>query len=154
MTDKLSPQQRSENMRRIRAKDTSPEIAVRQIAHRMGFRYRLHVASLPGKPDLVFPRLKKIIEVRGCFWHQHKECIDSHVPKTDVQYWGTKLKGNTERDRRNERALRAAGWEILTIWECQVRKLKNIERSMRRFLAGRRSASGESSVKGSSRSSR
>src|SRR5580692_2865956 len=105
-------------MRKIRAKDTSPEMLVRRLVHRMGFRYRLHVAKLPGKPDLVFPRLRRIIEVRGCFWHQHPGCIDSHTPKSRTDYWLPKLRKNKRRDRKNEKTLRAAGWDVLTIWEC------------------------------------
>jgi DNA mismatch endonuclease (patch repair protein) len=95
-------------------------MAVRRLVHSMGFRYRLHVSTLPGKPDLVFPRLKKIIEVRGCFWHQHKGCIDSHIPKSRVEYWGPKLARNQERDRENKETWRKMGWKLLTIWECQA----------------------------------
>lgn len=107
-------------MRRIRCKDTSPEMIVRRLVHRMGFRYRLHVHSLPGRPDLVFPRLRKIIQVQGCFWHQHRSCAQAHVPKTRVEYWRSKLLRNRRRDRDNEKRLRADGWEVLTIWECEV----------------------------------
>jgi DNA mismatch endonuclease (patch repair protein) len=107
-------------MRRIRCKDTSPEMIVRRLVHRMGFRYRLHVHSLPGRPDLVFPRLRKIIQVQGCFWHQHRGCAQAHVPKTRVEYWRSKLLRNRRRDRDNEKRLRADGWEVLTIWECEV----------------------------------
>ncbi len=107
-------------MRNIRSKHTSPEMTVRRLVHGMGFRYRLHVSTLPGKPDLVFPRLKKIIEVRGCFWHQHKGCIDSHIPKSRTEYWRPKLARNKERDRNNERELRRRGWDVLTLWECEV----------------------------------
>src|SRR5258707_13139730 len=98
-------------MRNIRAKNTSPEMTVRRLVHRMGFRYRLHVAHLPGKPDLVFSKLKKIIEVRGCFWHGHQGCIDSHIPKSRVQYWRPKLKKNAERDPANEMRMWADGRE-------------------------------------------
>lgn len=122
MTDKLSPERRSVNMRNIRSKHTSPELTVRRLVHGMGFRYRLHVASLPGKPDLVFTRLRKIIEVRGCFWHQHKSCIDSHIPKSRIEYWGPKLARNQQRDKQNEKALRKMGWKVLTVWECEVNR--------------------------------
>jgi DNA mismatch endonuclease, patch repair protein len=107
-------------MRRIRSKDTSPEMTVRRMVHGMGFRYRLHSSTLPGKPDLVFPRLKKIIEVRGCFWHQHDGCMDSHIPKSRTEYWRPKLARNQERDRENEKAWRQMGWKLLTIWECKA----------------------------------
>ncbi len=107
--DKLTPERRSANMSRLRSCDTSPEMIVRRLLHGMGYRYRLHVASLPGKPDIVLPRLNRIIEVRGCFWHQHKGCIDSHVPKSRIQYWGPKLEYNRRRDKNNERRLRRLG---------------------------------------------
>jgi DNA mismatch endonuclease, patch repair protein len=118
--DRLSPERRSENMRRIRSKDTSPEMAVRRLVHKMGFRYRLHVHALPGSPDLVFPRLLKIIQVQGCFWHQHDACPQAHIPRTRTQYWRPKLGNNRQRDRENGKKLRAAGWDVLTIWECET----------------------------------
>jgi DNA mismatch endonuclease (patch repair protein) len=100
----------------------------------MGFRYRLHVAGLPGKPDLVFSRFKKVIEVRGCFWHQHKGCLDSHIPKSRVDYWQPKLARNVNRDRENEKRLRSRGWRILTLWECEVMNGSGIADQLRRFL--------------------
>ena len=135
MTDKLSPERRSANMRNIRSKHTSPEMAVRRMVHGMGFRYRLHVPALPGKPDMVFPRLGKIIEVRGCFWHQHKGCIDSRIPKTKIEYWRPKLAGNVKRDAKNGRELRRLGWEVLTLWECEVSSATTPPR-IRSFLSG------------------
>jgi DNA mismatch endonuclease, patch repair protein len=134
VTDSLTPDCRSENMRRIRAKGTSPEMVVRRAVHAMGYRYRLHVATLPGKPDLVLPRLKKIIEVRGCFWHQHKGCIDSHIPKSRTEYWRPKLTGNRQRDNKNEKQLRAAGWRLLTLWECEVRDVARLRKRLLAFL--------------------
>ena len=121
-------------MRKILGKDTAPEIAVRRLVHHMGFRYRLHVAHLPGKPDMVFTRLHKIIEVRGCFWHRHKGCIDSHIPKARREYWVPKLLRNAQRDRRNERELRKLGWDLLTVWECETEDLPALSRSLRSFL--------------------
>ena len=135
MTDKLSPERRSGNMRNIRAKDTSPELIVRRLVHAMGYRYRLHVPQLPGKPDLVFSRLKKIIEVRGCFWHQHKGCIDSHIPKSRPHYWVPKLRKNTQRDRKNSRTLRARGWDVLVLWECELNDREKLRQRVRAFLA-------------------
>jgi DNA mismatch endonuclease (patch repair protein) len=134
MTDKLSAERRSQNMRQISAKNTLPEMAVRRLVHRMGFRYRVHVPYLPGKPDLVFTRLKKIIEVRGCFWHQHKGCIDSHVPKSRIDYWRPKLRRNCRRDQKNEKKLRQLGWRILTLWECEVSCSPDLRRRVSRFL--------------------
>jgi DNA mismatch endonuclease (patch repair protein) len=135
VTDKLSPERRSANMRNIRSKHTSPEMTVRCLVHGMGFRYRLHVPNLPGKPDMVFPRLHKIIEVRGCFWHQHKGCVDSRIPKSRVEYWRPKLEGNQQRDIRNQRALRKMGWKILTIWECKADSAATSQR-VAEFLRG------------------
>jgi len=99
----------------------------------MGFRYRLHVATVPGKPDIVFRRLHKIIEVRGCFWHQHKGCIDSRIPKTRIEYWKPKLTGNVKRDKRNEMELKKLGWKVLTLWECEVESAATLRR-IRSFL--------------------
>ena len=137
MTDKLTPERRSENMRRIRAKHTSPEIVVRRLIHKMGYRYRLHSPKLPGKPDLVFQRLKKIIEVKGCFWHQHEGCIDSHIPKTRREYWRPKLKRNRKRDEENGRKLKTLGWQVFELWECELRDLKRVSKRLERFLGSR-----------------
>lgn len=132
--DKLTPKRRSENMSRIRSEDTSPEIMVRRLAYSMGYRYRLHVAKLPGKPDLVFTRLKSIIEVRGCFWHQHGDCIDSHIPKTRLEYWEPKLTTNKRRDAENLAKLKALGWRVLTVWECQLTNRPKLVYRLRQFL--------------------
>jgi DNA mismatch endonuclease (patch repair protein) len=121
-------------MRMIRSKDTSPELTVRRLIHGMGYRYRLHVASLPGKPDLVFVRLKKIIEIRGCFWHQHTGCIDSHIPKSRTDYWEPKLMRNQRRDGANEHQLRSQGWTMLVLWECELAGLSSLAKRIRRFL--------------------
>lgn len=134
MTDPLTPERRSENMRQIRAKNTAPEIVVRRIVHSMGFRYRLHVSKLPGKPDLVFARLGKIVEVRGCFWHQHGTCIDSHIPKTRLSYWRPKLERNQQRDLKNMRALRSLGFRVLVIWECEITRETHLKLRLKRFL--------------------
>jgi DNA mismatch endonuclease, patch repair protein len=134
--DNLTPERRSANMSKIRAKNTSPEMAVRRLVHGMGFRYRLHVAALPGKPDLVFPRSGKIIQVHGCFWHRHKGCTDSHIPKTRVEYWKPKLERNQRRDRANEKALRRQGWEVLIIWQCEVNATALLSDRIEEFLRG------------------
>lgn len=135
MTDKLTPERRSGNMAKIRSTNTSPEMAVRKLVHRLGFRYRLHVPDLPGKPDLVFPRLKKVIEVRGCFWHQHGKCVDSHIPKSRSEYWGPKLERNKTRDAANLRNLRKLGYATLVIWECEVKKDEPLVAKIERFLS-------------------
>jgi DNA mismatch endonuclease (patch repair protein) len=100
----------------------------------MGFRYRLHVARLPGKPDLVFSRLKKVVEVRGCFWHQHKGCHDSHIPKSRTDYWAPKLAQNLKRDKQNERQLRSQGWQVMTLWECELKDPPSMSKRIRLFL--------------------
>jgi DNA mismatch endonuclease, patch repair protein len=135
VTDKLTPERRSENMRKIRAKHTSPELMVRRIVHKMGFRYRLHVAKLPGKPDLVFSRMKKIVEVRGCFWHQHRTCGDSHIPKSRIDYWRPKLTRNKRRDKKNESQLRAEGWDLLIVWECELKDVRAVSKRISKFLS-------------------
>lgn len=134
--DKLTPERRSANMSRIRSQDTSPEMVVRKLLHGMGYRYRLHVASLPGKPDIVLPKLKAIIEVRGCFWHQHPGCIDSHIPKSRRPYWAPKLARNKQRDVQNLRKLRQLGWRVCVIWECETQALAGLSRRLADFLRG------------------
>lgn len=136
MADKISRKRRSENMRRIRSKGMRPELTVRRLVHSLGYRYRLHVPRLPGKPDLVFPRLKKIIEVRGCFWHQHgRRCIDSHIPKSRIDYWMPKLQTNRQRDNQNIKKLRALGWNVFVVWECQVRNADVLRQNITKFLS-------------------
>lgn len=132
--DKLSVSARSANMSKIRAKDTKPEMLVRKLIHAMGFRYRLHVADLPGKPDIVLPRHKCIIEVHGCFWHQHAGCKEAHIPKSRMDYWQPKLERNVRRGRKNHKVLRELGFRILTIWECQTRFPLKLEARIRKFL--------------------
>ncbi len=134
--DTLTPQRRSANMSRIRSRDTSPEMIVRRLVHGMNYRFRLHVVSLPGKPDIVLPRLKRIIEVRGCFWHQHPGCIDSHIPKSRIQYWRPKLERNQRRDKENGRLLRKLGWKVLIVWECETKSIARLSRRLDRFLTG------------------
>jgi DNA mismatch endonuclease (patch repair protein) len=121
-------------MSRIHSRDTSPEMIVRRLVHGMSYRYRLHVANLPGKPDLVLPRLQRIIEVRGCFWHQHPGCIDSHIPKTRLDYWEPKLERNQRRDEENGRKLRVLGWKVLVVWECEGKDTGKLFKRLARFL--------------------
>src|SRR5258706_1310693 len=111
-------------MRRIQSKGTKPEIAVRKLVRAMGYRFRLHPPKLPGKPDIVLTKLKSIIEVRGCFWHQHQGCIDSHIPKSRMHYWRPKLRRNTRRDAQTLKQLKRLGWRVLVVWECEVSKPK------------------------------
>lgn len=122
-------------MRRIKSKGMKPELLVRSIVHRMGYRYGLHCADLPGKPDLVLRCRKKVIEVRGCFWHQHRACREGRIPKSSVKYWEPKLVRNIQRDRSNLRRLRALGWEVLIIWECDTNDRGNLTRRLTDFLS-------------------
>jgi DNA mismatch endonuclease Vsr len=121
-------------MAAIRSKGTKPEMAIRSIAHRLGYRFRLHRRDLPGKPDLVFPARRKVVFVNGCFWHQHSRCRFAARPATRPEFWAAKLDGNRERDRRVRRALRNAGWEVLVIWECQLRDPAAVTVRLMRFL--------------------
>lgn len=123
MIDSVSPERRSEIMSLVRARDTGPEMKVRRLVHRMGFRYRLHVGALPGRPDLVFPGRHKTIFVHGCFWHAHRGCKLARIPKSRVEFWENKIAGNRERDRRNRRRLAKMGWRLLVIWECETVKI-------------------------------
>ncbi|MEO1242496.1 MAG: DNA mismatch endonuclease Vsr [Pseudomonadota bacterium] len=131
MTDKISKQRRSENMRRITSKNTSPEIIVRKLVHSIGYRFRLHKKDLPGKPDLVLAKYRIAIFVHGCFWHQHgdKTCKIARIPKSRPEYWIPKLARNVERDEIHREALIALGWQPHVVWECETQDqnlLKNI----------------------------
>ena len=119
--DHLTKEKRSWNMSLIKAKDTKPEVIVRRIIHRLGFRFRLHKSDLPGKPDIVLKKYQTVIFVHGCFWHQHTSCSRANIPKTNKQYWMPKLERNAVRDKINKRKLKKDGWRIITIWECQIK---------------------------------
>lgn len=134
--DIVSKKVRSRLMAGIRSKDTKPEMAVRSMLHRMGFRYRLHRTDLPGKPDIALPKHRKVIFVHGCFWHQHRGCSLASRPASNVDYWEPKLSGNVKRDLRNRRQLRALGWRSLVIWECQTRDPERLMRILSLFLCG------------------
>lgn len=133
MVDNISPAERSDIMRRVRSKDTKPELRVRRLVHGLGYRYRLHKADLPGRPDLVFASRRKVIFVHGCFWHGHS-CKLGRVPKSRVQYWLNKLKRNRERDKLVLQRLKAENWRSLVIWECQLRNLDKLVPMIIRFL--------------------
>lgn len=133
MVDKLTPERRAQNMRAIGQKNTKPEMIVRRILHRMGYRYRLHGYDLPGRPDIVFSRRKKIIQVFGCYWHGH-ECKVGKLPKSKLEYWGPKIQGNKARDQRNRLSLEQLGWSVLEIWECDTRGSHDLNKTLRSFL--------------------
>lgn len=133
--DVHAPEQRSRNMSAIRGKDTKPELIVRRIAHRLGYRFRLHRRDLPGSPDLVFPKLRRIINVHGCYWHMHTCRWGCVTPKTNAVFWQSKRTGNVERDRRNLEQLKHDGWKVLTIWECETRNLNRLTARIAAFLS-------------------
>lgn len=125
---------RSENMHRIKSKDSVAEMALRRLVYALGYRYRLHRHDLPGRPDLVFVGRKKVIFMHGCFWHQHRSCTLAHSPKSNKRYWGPKLRRNVKRDKTNRAELRALGWNSLVVWECQVGDTATVRKSVRSFL--------------------
>ena len=119
--DDVTPE-RSRLMARVKGKHTKPEIAVRRALHRLGYRFRLHRSDLAGRPDIVLPKYKTAIFVHGCFWHRHPNCSKASMPKTRIDFWRDKFEANVARDRRNAEALEAAGWTVLTVWECETRR--------------------------------
>ena len=136
-TSKPVPLDRSSIMRRVRSKDTAPELAVRRIVSALGYRYKLHRQDLPGNPDIVFPSRKRIIFVNGCFWHGHHCRRGARIPKENRDYWQAKIARNVERDKNNRRELRRNGWRVQTIWECEVSNLSRLEKKIDSFLSGK-----------------
>lgn len=132
--DTLSPAERSERMGRVKSRDTKPELKVRKLVYALGYRYRLHGRGLPGKPDLVFNSRRKIIFVHGCFWHRHRGCARCRMPKSRLEFWAPKLEENSKRDKRNQRLLRRAGWQLLIVWECELERLDALESKLISFL--------------------
>lgn len=121
-------------MSRVRSGNTKPELAVRRIAHRLGYRYRLHARDLPGKPDMVFRSRRKVIFVHGCFWHRHEGCKNARLPKSRLDFWLPKLDMNQERDRRNVSRLTSEGWNALIVWECETRDESSLGARLISFL--------------------
>jgi DNA mismatch endonuclease, patch repair protein len=132
--DRLTAERRSANMRQIRGKNTTPELALRSLLHRLGYRFRLHRKDLPGKPDLVFPSRRKVIFVHGCFWHQHPECREGRVPGSRRDYWEPKLLRNQLRDTDAQASLKNLGWQCLVIWECELEDTTAVLKTVKRFL--------------------
>jgi DNA mismatch endonuclease (patch repair protein) len=122
-------------MSRIRSGDTTPEIAVRSILHRLGYRFRLHDPSLPGRPDIVLKRHRVVVFVHGCFWHRHHGCRFAYTPKSNISFWTTKFAENVARDRAAIRRLRREGWMVLVVWECRLRQRCRLQRDIERFFA-------------------
>ncbi len=121
--DRISKEHRSWNMSRIHGKDTTPELTVRSLLHRLGHRFRLHRKDLPGQPDIVLPKHQTVVFVHGCYWHRHKGCSFAYTPKSRKEFWQRKFEENVERDKRTKRQLRNLGWRIITVWECETRDL-------------------------------
>lgn len=133
MADVHTREQRSYNMSRIKGKDTKPELLVRKFLHAQGFRYKLHDKTLPGKPDLVLPKYKTVIFIHGCFWHGHARCKYFTIPKTRTQWWTNKINTNKANYAKAVKALKKEGWKVITVWECQLKKIK-AERTLLKLI--------------------
>ncbi|UNK78219.1 DNA mismatch endonuclease Vsr [Sphingopyxis granuli] len=138
MIDTLTPSARSERMGRVRGRDTKPEMVVRRLIHGMGYRYRVQARDLPGRPDIVLRKSKKAIFVHGCFWHRHPDpaCKLARLPKTRLDFWLPKLEGNRRRDIANVERLETMGWQVLLVWECELRDREQLRNVLRRFIEG------------------
>jgi len=132
--DTMTPFDRSLRMAKVKSKGTKPEMLVRRLLFSMGYRYRLHDRSLPGNPDIIFKGKKKVIFVHGCFWHRHDGCPLARLPKSRLDFWIPKLEGNRERDTRTLHQLKSLGWEVLVIWECELKDLNLLEKMLNGFL--------------------
>jgi len=120
VTDRISKERRSWNMSRIRGKDTGPELTLRSLLHRAGYRFRVHRPDLPGKPDIVLSKYRTVIFVHGCFWHRHEGCAGATVPSTRRDFWLAKFEGTVKRDRHKQQQLEELGWQVITVWECEL----------------------------------
>jgi DNA mismatch endonuclease, patch repair protein len=132
--DVFSRDKRSQIMSRVGDKNTKPEIAVRSVLHNLGFRFRLHRKDLPGKPDIALPRHRKVLFVHGCFWHGHENCSRAKRPSTNQQFWNDKLDGNILRDQENIHALNELGWDVLTVWACEVKDKDSLKDRLILFI--------------------
>ena len=133
MTDRISEEHRSWNMSKIRSKDTIPELTVRKLLHRMGYRFRLHRKDLPGNPDIVLPKYRTVVFVHGCFWHRHEGCRYAYTPKSNVDFWKAKFEANIERDNYVRSKLEAEGWTVVVVWECETRDDALLTKRLRRI---------------------
>jgi len=136
--DRISKSHRSWNMSRIRGKNTVPEVLVRSLLHRMGYRFRLHVAKLPGKPDIALAKHKTVIFVHGCYWHRHQGCKYAYTPKSRRRFWQQKFESNIARDEVVRKQLRALGWRVVVVWECETRNMGRLRRRLKRLMTTRR----------------
>ena len=136
--DNVTPARRSEIMARVHSRNTRPEMLVRRLIHSMGYRYRLHAKELPGKPDLVFRGRRRVIFIHGCFWHRHENCTLARLPKSRQDFWLPKLESNRRRDIESTRALQAANWGVLTLWECELGDIDKLKNKIKEFLDAKR----------------
>ena len=127
MVDQITKEHRSWNMSRIRDRDTQPEIQVRSLLHRLGYRFRLRRTDLPGKPDIVLPKYGTVVFVHGCFWHRHRNCKFAYTPKSRTEFWATKFARNVERDLEVQRTLRNLGWKVIVVWGCDLAKPESLQ---------------------------
>lgn len=134
MVDSLTPEQRSAVMSRIRRSNTKPELMVRRLLHALGYRFRVQLKGVPGRPDIALPRRRKIVQIHGCFWHAHEGCATFRVPKSRTEFWEAKFARNKERDARLDEAVRAAGWDVLTLWECGLKDEHTLTDTLTDFL--------------------
>lgn len=134
MSDVFTPAQRSRVMAQVKGRDTSPEIAVRSLLHRLGYRFRLHRKELPGTPDVVLPRYRTVVFVHGCFWHQHPGCEAAARPASNTEYWNRKLDANRARDSRNQAELERLGWRVVIVWECETKDSSALEKRLLALL--------------------
>ena len=130
MSDVFTPEQRSRVMAQVKGRDTTPEIAVRSLLHRLGYRFRLHRKELPGTPDVVLPRHRTVVFVHGCFWHQHPGCEAAARPASNTEYWNRKLDANRARDSRNQAELERLGWRVVIVWECETKDSSALEKRL------------------------
>lgn len=141
--DRLTPERRSRLMSRIGSANTKPELGVRSILHRMGYRFRIHGKGLPGTPDVVLPRWRAVVLVHGCFWHGHA-CKRRGMPKSRVDYWAQKIHSNRLRDRRTRRQLQRLGWTVIVVWECELKQPERLILKLKQALTGDQNESRES----------
>jgi DNA mismatch endonuclease (patch repair protein) len=133
LSDRIDPARRSRLMKKVATRNTGPELQLRSLLHRLGYRFRLHRKDLPGTPDIVFPARHAVIFVHGCFWHAHG-CSKGQLPKSRLEYWGPKLCTNVERDKRNIEMLVAAGWRVAVVWQCDLRDQRSLVARLHQFL--------------------
>lgn len=134
MADCFTHEERSRVMSSVKGRDTQPEKTVRRLLHAMGYRFRLHRRDLPGKPDIVLPKYRKVIFIHGCFWHGHPNCCRALRPQTNAEFWNKKLDSNIKRDEETQAKLKSLGWDVLVIWQCEMRDLENLRRNIKEFL--------------------